>query len=85
MVQLKINFPKEGRHFKILRKILYMFHMNMTINNVPKSAVRGGERYVFGRYDEPWPLKLKCLDGVYNVAMAISNNYFPFVSEQQRA
>ena len=46
--------------------------------------VRGGDRYVFSRYDEPWSFTFKCLDGVYNVAMAISNNFVPFVTEQQR-
>lgn len=54
-------------------------------NNVQKSAVRGGERYIFGSYDEPWSLTFKCLDGVYNVAMAISNYYVPYVTERQRA
>jgi len=62
-----------------------MFHTKTTINNVQKSAVRGGERYIFGSYDEPWSLTFKCLDGVYNVAMAISNYYVPYVTERQRA
>lgn len=62
-----------------------MFHTNMTLYNVPKSAERGGERHIFGRYDEPWPLTFKCLDGVYSVALVISNNYVSFVTEWQSA
>lgn len=77
----KWPFESKGSILNFCGKFFTCFTPEYDNNNEPKSAVRGGERYFFSRYDEPWSFTFKCLDGVYNVAMAISNNY---VTEQQR-